>query len=187
MPIRPIKPAEPQRHNDEKRAEDSDRELLPPAQAEGSPDKKRRRGNATKDKDGKWRPTGERGFAAPPVEHQFKTGGKPGPGRPKGSVSQDALVKNELEQKRPVRIGGRERLVPLRHLIVMATIKDAIEGKSARARAWALQTMERLYPSEPHGPGSTPPDGDELSETGRAILDWFAGEIRAGRHEGEQS
>ena len=60
----------------------------------------RRRGHATKDENGKWQPTAPypNGFARTPADTRFKPGGKGGPGRPKGSVSHDALMQKHLKQ-----------------------------------------------------------------------------------------
>ncbi len=108
-----------------------------------------RRGHATKDDAGKWQPTSDylSGFAKPPVEHQFKPGGKGGPGRPKGSVSHDALMQKHLKQKREVSVGGRRQKLSTRELLVMSTVKAALEGKDKHARTYALASSERLYPS----------------------------------------
>ncbi len=108
-----------------------------------------RRGHATKDDAGKWQPTSDylSGFAKPPVEHQFKPGGKAGPGRPKGSVSHDALMQKHLKQKREVSVGGRRQKLSTRELLVMSTVKAALEGKDKHARTYALASSERLYPS----------------------------------------
>lgn len=91
-------------------------------------------------------PTGdyEVGWCRPPVEHRFK--GKPGPGRPKGSVSQDTLLRKHLNQKRKIRVDGKERLVPMRELLVMTATKKAIEGDKELGAM--LAESLRLFPDQ---------------------------------------
>lgn len=120
----------------------------------------RRRGHATKDENGKWQPTAPypNGFAKAPPDTQFKPGGKGGPGRPKGSVSHDALMQKHLKQKREVSVGGRRQKVATRELLVMSMVKAALEGKDKHARSYALASSERLYPSrEVNDNGATAP------------------------------
>lgn len=56
-------------------------------------------------------PTGDHaaGYGRPPVKHQFQPGNKGGPGRPKGSKSQDTLLREELAAKQSVREGRTQQ------------------------------------------------------------------------------
>lgn len=106
----------------------------------------------------KRQPTGdyERGYCRPPVEHQFK--GKPGPGRPKGSLSHDAIVRRHYDQKRKIKVYGEEKLVPVRELIVMTHVKQALEGKLNPLKE-AMAESARLYPH----PQTTQAESDATS------------------------
>lgn len=93
----------------------------------------------------KHKPTGDYtvGYARPPVEHQFK--GKAGPGRPRGSFSQDTILRRNLAQSRKVKIDGKVRTMPMREYLVMTQIKLAAEGKLAALKG-LLAESARLYP-----------------------------------------
>ena len=137
---------------------------------------KRRRGHAKKGADGKWQPTAgyPNGFARTSEENRFKPGCKPGPGRPKGSLSHDTMMKQALEKKRPIRIDGKERNVSTRELIILTTVKDAVEGKDRNARKHALAEMQRLYPAD-NTPHST---AAELNASDALSLAEFEAELR---------
>jgi hypothetical protein len=105
----------------------------------------KRRGHAVKDENGNWLPTGPGpGWCNPPVHSQYKKGGKGGPGRPKGSVNHDRVMRKHLAQRRNVRVGGKEMKIPAHELIVMAMVKAAAEGKDRDARKYALSEALRL-------------------------------------------
>ena len=93
----------------------------------------------------KQKPTGDYmvGYARPPIEHQFS--GKPGPGRPKGSLSHDTIVRRNLAQTRKVKIDGKVKTMPMREYLVMTQIKLAAEGKLAALKE-ILAESARLYP-----------------------------------------
>lgn len=106
----------------------------------------KRRGHAVKDENGKWLPTGSGpGWCNPPVGSQFKKGGKGGPGRPKGSISHDRLMRKHLAQKRTVRVDGKETKIAAHELVVMTTVKAAAEGKDRDARKFVLAESARLF------------------------------------------
>lgn len=116
------------------------------------------------------------GYCRPPVEHQFK--GRPGPGRPRGSLSHDTIMRRNLAQTRKVKIDGKVKVMPMREYLVMTQIKLAAEGKLAALKL-ILAESARLYPDRPvvetdHGSSA------ELTATDQAIIDWFADEIRGG-------
>ncbi len=137
-----------------------------------------RRGTAVKNEKGKWQPTGnyETGFCRPPENTRFKRGGAPGPGRPKGSKSHDTLLKEQLGQKRRVRIGGRERDVAVRELVIMATVKDAAEGKDRHARKYVLDQMARIYPPTD---SEAPSSAIDLTESDALSLAEFEADLRS--------
>lgn len=135
-----------------------------------------RRGKARKDENGKWQPTGdyEVGFGRPPVATRFA--GKPGPGRPKGSVSYDTLMAKHLGQRSKVRINGHQKVVSHAELIVMSTVKDAIEGKRRDARKQVLTEMARLMTPTLRDAGISPKD---LNDADRLTLEEFHRDVRA--------
>jgi hypothetical protein len=132
----------------------------PPSPAPVSP--ARQRGHAQKSADGKWLPTGDKGFAAPPVEHRFRKGGRGGPGRPRGSVSTDTLWRKELDARRTVKIDGRTVKVATRELLIKSEIKDSLMGVRT-ARKAALETAARLY--------QPPPESNEAETAAHHVLD----------------
>jgi hypothetical protein len=97
--------------------------------------------------EGKRQATGDYpiGYCRPPERTQFKKGGKPGPGRPKGSLSHDTILKRQLEQKQRVRINGRERNLSFRELILTKAVMAAVDGKDRDARKYVLAESARLY------------------------------------------
>jgi hypothetical protein len=155
---------------------------LPPEQKPA-----KRRGHATKDDRGKWQPTSDypHGFARTPEHSRFKRGCKGGPGRPKGSVSHDALMAKHLNQKREVSLNGRRRQVANRELVIMSTVKSAIEGKDKQARAHVLAHDQRLHPSKEGGedalgaPALSASDMLSLAEYEAELRERIRAEIRA--------
>ena len=152
----------------------SECELTMPATANSIP---RIRGHAQKDDSGKWQPTGEYevGFGRPPADHRFKKGGAGGPGRPKGSRSHDSILREALSEKRPVRIDGQERNLPLRKLVVLKTVKDAAEGTDRHARKYVLDESARLFPEAEIARATKPSD---LNDSDALSLAEFEAEIR---------
>lgn len=136
----------------------------------------RRRGHAQKSADGKWLPTGHKGFAAPPAEYQFKKGGRGGPGRPRGSVSTDTLWRKELEAKMTVRIDGKPVRLTSRELAIKAEIKDSHMGVRS-ARKAVLEAAHRLYQPAPE---SSDAQGVPHHELDQRILREFFGGLRLG-------
>jgi hypothetical protein len=86
------------------------------------------------------------GRGHPPVEHQFRKGGKPGPGRPKGSKNHDTKLKERFETKRVVRIGGVEQIASLHDILIDLQFKAALEGKEKPQQS-LLDEAKRLYPA----------------------------------------
>lgn len=143
-----------------------------------SPSRLRKRGHAVKSENGKYEPTAdyEVGFARPPEHSRFKRGGKPGPGRPKGSTTHDAMLKKQLSQKREVSIGGRRQSIAASELVLISTMKAALEGKDKQARAYILAQSERLYPSSDASESRTTPVA--LSESDELTIEEFKAELR---------
>ena len=158
----------------------------PPTATILQPAPTRRRGHAVKNAQGKFMPTGEGvGFANPPKEHRFD--GKPGPGRPRNTLSYDTLIRKHLTKKRQIRAEGKDRVVSTAELIMMATIKDAAEGKGRDARRYALAEIARAFPaqndSQTVGPRElNASDALTLAEFKAELRQQLLEEIRAGNH-----
>lgn len=140
---------------------------------------KKRRGHATKDENGKYLPTADypEGFARPPEHSRFKPGGKPGPGRPKGSVSQEKILAKHLNQKREVTLDGKRQKLPTREILLMATVKAALEGKDKRARDYILAQGERLFAEKDNAVSAL--TAPALSASDQLSLAEFEAEMRA--------
>ena len=151
---------------------------VPLEQASAPPRPKQRRGHARKDEQGKWQPTGDYqvGFGRPPVTTRFN--GKPGPGRPKGSRSQESYMREELEQVRTIRIDGVPKKLKHRQLVAKLMVANALEKKTDKALATAHEHATRLFPEMPTSePGRSP-----LGEVGfdEAVLRQFFSRLSLG-------
>ena len=137
---------------------------------------KRRRGHAQKDERGKFLPTGDYdvGFGRPPAHTRFD-GTRPGPGRPKGSRSQDSYMRDELESVREIRIDGVARKLKHRQLISKMMVAKALEKPSERALKNVHDMAVRLFPDEPRAeaPGAAPLGDATLDEM--VLRHFFAG------------
>jgi len=120
---------------------------LPDSVAPPIPKPKQRRGHAVRGENGKYQPTADylEGFARTPEHSRFKVGNKGGPGRPKGAASHDKLLAKHLSEKREVTIGGKRQKVANRELLIISTLKAALEGKDRHARAYVLAQTERIF------------------------------------------
>ena len=158
-----------------------------PAAPSLEPAPTRRRGHAVKNAQGKFMPTGEGvGFASPPKEHRFN--GKPGPGRPKNTLSYDTLIRKHLTKKRQIRAEGKDCVVSTAELIMMATIKDAAEGKGRDARRFALAEIARAFPAQNDSQAVGPrelnaSDALSMAEFEAELRQQLLEEIRAGNHD----
>lgn len=140
MPIRPIKPPQaPSPSEGEDSSTMTQNKSTPP----------RVRGQSTKNADNKWQAAGSYpiGFARPPMHSRFQKGGKGGPGRPKGSISFDSLMRKQLTQKRNVRVDGQDRKLSVVELMLIQAIKAGAEG-NRHARQFLLGEASRLFPGD---------------------------------------
>jgi hypothetical protein len=98
----------------------------------------------------KRRATGDHkgGWCRPPEENQFKKGCKPGPGRQKGSKSQDSLMRAEFLAKQSVREGGVSKKYAKRVLIAKMTINGPIEKRNSKELFALNAEARRLFPEE---------------------------------------
>lgn len=95
----------------------------------------------------------EEGWCKAPVKNQFREGNKGG-GRPRGSKSQDTLLKAELDAKQSVKVGGRNRNVAKRVLIAKLLVNGALEKRDHRQLVQVNAEARRLYPEQIAEPGA---------------------------------
>lgn len=138
-----------------------------------------RRGHARRGDDGKWLPAGDYdvGFAKPPPETQFNSDSKRSPGRPKGSISQDALLKRTLEEKHTVRKDGKVRKMSARELAVKRVVLAALEGKDKDARKYVLTQAVRLFVAADERAAERTPAA--LNESDALSIKEYEAEMRA--------
>lgn len=100
-------------------------------------------------------------------------------GRPRGAKGAKVMVRNILSARTNVQIGRGEKRVVIFEALVRKEVSLAAEGDWRARRTvfelgkWALSEGSQL----PLEAVSTSPE--ELTDTGQAILDWFADEVRA--------
>ena len=141
----------------------------------------RRRGHAVKNEQGKWQPTGDEGFAAPPERYRFKKGNPGGPGRRKGSKNHDAILKKQFNRRRNVRMDGRNSWMTTHELLVASEFNLALKG-DRQARKTLLAEGQRL--SREQSGLASEGDGAEatsLTPAGAAILEWYKEEVIRGQ------
>ena len=82
------------------------------------------------------------GYGKPPIEHRFKEGQSGNPtGRPKDTKNNATVVREILDQKVEMRIGGILRKVRLREAILMRFAEAALKGDT-KAAAFLLQRYD---------------------------------------------
>ncbi|GHH09696.1 hypothetical protein GCM10008023_06700 [Sphingomonas glacialis] len=95
------------------------------------------------------------GYCRAPEAHQFQIGNKGGPGRPRGSKSQNSLLRAELDRKHTTREGGKVKKTPARDLISRLIVTGPISSRNYKDLARLNALARDLYP-------------DPVSETGIA-------------------
>ena len=86
------------------------------------------------------------GFARPPEHTRFKPNNPGGPGRRKGSRSQDAIMRKELDAKKTVRIDGRTVKMSHRELAAKLVVKKALEKEDPKLLLQLLSFSSLLFP-----------------------------------------
>lgn len=95
------------------------------------------------------------GYCRAPEEHQFQPGNKGGPGRPRGSKSQNSLLRAELDRKHTTREGGKTKKTAARDLISRLIVTGPITSRNYKDLDRLNALARDLYP-------------DLVSETGVA-------------------
>jgi len=120
----------------------------PPATTNDSPTRKPKKARKTRAKREKRIIKGDHpvGYGRPPVEHQFKERNKGGPGRPRGSKSQNTLLRAELDRKHTVREGGKTIRTSSRELITRLAVTEAITRRNHKELVKFIDLSLHLYP-----------------------------------------
>ncbi|MGD9738419.1 MAG: DUF5681 domain-containing protein [Parvibaculaceae bacterium] len=117
----------------------------------------------------------EVGYGKPPVHSRFKPGRSGNPkGRPRDSKNVTTMLNQFLDERMTVRIGGVEKKMSGRQLILFRAVKDAIEGKKD-ARDFVLRMTgsaerEREAAAPPGLPDATAAELDLLQFFERQLL-----------------
>ena len=149
---------------------DGNKESKPRDTATEPAEKQGKRRRVEKNGKLKWEATGdhETGYARPPRASQFKPGNPGGPGRPEGSRSQDALMREELSSPVTLQINGRKKRLPKRALAPILLTKNALEDQNYKALVKLHEIARTLFPEESRETGKSDPLGDTAQD--RAIL-----------------
>ena len=130
----------------------------------------------------KRQPTGNYpvGFAKAPEHSRFQPNNPGGPGRPKGSRSQNSILRKELEAKRVVRIDGRGVKLSNRELATKMFLTKAFEKSDPKQLMQVIQFSQHLFPETTEG-------GTAITDpAATAILDQqILSDFWAGREMGE--
>lgn len=139
----------------------------PPATTRDSPTRKPKSARKTRTKREKRIIKGDHpvGYGRPPVEHRFKERNKGGPGRPRGSKSQNTLLRAELDRKHPVTEGGKTIKTSARELMTRLAVRSAIARRDHKELLKFITISCDLFPDpvSEAGVGEVhDPDIDEL-------------------------
>ena len=118
--------------------------------------KKRARGDADEN---------DVGYGRPPRDHQFKPGKSGNPkGRPKGTKSEETILRELLQQKISLNERGKARRITIHEGIFRRIIEDCLKGNTKSA-AFILNRHHALTSGEPMETG--------LSEDDEAVLEAY--------------
>jgi len=102
------------------------------------------------------------GYKRPPKHTQFKRGSSGNiTGRPRGSKSLKADLRDELNELVRIREGGREIEITKQRAIIKALVSSAIE-REARAIAAFFSICSRSLGNEPDDEPDRPPSADDF-------------------------
>lgn len=88
------------------------------------------------------------GYKKPPVDHQFRKGGKKpeGSGRKKGSKNSRTLIEEILSEEVTVKIGQKQMTISKLELLIRLGFEKAIKANSVREHEALVKLFERLAP-----------------------------------------
>ncbi len=108
----------------------------------------------------------EVGYRAPPRAYQYKPGQSGNPkGRPKGTQNTDTVIREILDRKVDVRVGGTLRKISVRQAILTRFAEDALKG-NPKSAAFLFNRYDAGASDEK--------DNDVISQDDQAIIDAFA-------------
>jgi Family of unknown function (DUF5681) len=102
------------------------------------------------------------GYGKPPRQHQFEPGESGNrKGRPKGKKNSLTLLREILDRKIEVRIGGKLRKMSVREAILTRFAEAALKGDT-KAAAFLLQQYDKLASDSEHTNNATTPEEQEI-------------------------
>jgi hypothetical protein len=102
------------------------------------------------------------GYGKPPRQHQFEPGQSGNrKGRPKGKKNSLTLLREILDRKIEVRIGGKLRKMSVREAILTRFAEAALKGDT-KAAAFLLQQYDKLASDSEHTNNATTPEEQEI-------------------------
>lgn len=125
----------------------------------------------------KCQPTGNHpiGYGRPPKHSQFKPNNPGGPGRPKGSRSQNSILRKELEAKQVVRIDGKGVKLSKRELATKMFITKAFEKGESKQLMQVIQFAQSLFPEATDSTASAPDAAATARFDQQLLQDFLAG------------
>lgn len=120
--------------------------------------------------------SGKVGYGKPPVEHQFRPGKSGNPkGRRKGSKNTQTLLREILDGKVGIRVGGEAQKISIREAILRRIVEDALKG-NPKSAAFLFKGYDSIEANETFT--------DELNADDQAIINDFLN--RRKHNEGEE-
>jgi hypothetical protein len=108
---------------------------------------------------------GKVGYGVPPQAHQFRPGQSGNPkGRPKGSQNTDTIIREILDRKVEVRVGGILRKISVRQAILTRFAEDALKG-NPKSAAFLFNRYDASSSEEK--------DAEVISQDDQAIINAF--------------
>jgi hypothetical protein len=102
------------------------------------------------------------GYGKPPIEHQFQPGQSGNRrGRPKGAKNTSTLLREILDRKVEMRIGGTPRKVSVREAILTRFAESALKG-DIKPAAFLLQRYDISDTGSEHANDTAMQDDEEI-------------------------
>lgn len=111
------------------------------------------------------------GYGKPPKAHRFKPGKSGNPkGRPKGAKSEATILMEILNQKIPLRQGGKVRKITILEGIFHKLAEDSLKGNTKSA-AFVLNRLAAI--------ASTAGTEAEFNQDDKAVLDAYVRNVKS--------
>jgi hypothetical protein len=109
---------------------------------------------------------GDVGYGVPPRAYQFRPGESGNPkGRPQGAQNTDTIIREILDRKVEVRVGGTVRKISVRQAILTRFAEDALKG-NPKSAAFLFDRYDAL--------NSETKSNEVINQDDKAIIDAFA-------------